>query len=36
MPDPGRPLWLNKERELGIYVATPVHSDVSFITHKAY
>ena len=29
MPDPSKPLWLNEERELGIYVATPVHSYVS-------
>ena len=29
MPDPSKPLWLNQERKLGIYVATPVHSNVS-------
>ena len=29
MSDPSKPLWLNQETELGIYVATPVHSDVS-------
>ena len=29
MPDPSKPLWLNKEKELSIFVATPVHSEVS-------
>ena len=29
MQNPNKPIWLKKERPLSIFVATPVHSDVS-------